>query len=153
MEEMGVNKCSSSRSSLWFTLKTHGSADHPHASTFMRCSALMSIYGWIWACRGRDMRLNQLHIFTGWFGIQKRKYLTGTRNMQAFRNPSIICRSCISSSDTLFHKWDLRTVAGQRVREMRFTWTMSLSAKRPLEDTLTSSPSSSSIAADYKHII
>lgn len=33
------------------------------------------------------------------------------------------------------------------------TWTMSLSAMRPLEDTLTSSPSSSSIAADNTHMV
>lgn len=43
-------------------------------------------------------------------------------------------------------------VEEQGVCRIYCTWTMSLSAKRPLEDTLTSSPSSSSIAADIKQV-
>lgn len=46
----------------------------------------------------------------------------------------------------LFSNKGRRFVCGKRL-----TWTMSLSAKRPLDDTRTSSPSSSSIAADSKH--
>lgn len=56
------------------------------------------------------------------------------------------CFACLGANNSGVMKGHWYNREGKE----EITWTMSLSAKRPLDDTLTSSPSNSSIAASEK---
>lgn len=51
---------SSSQMLPWFTIKSHR-----WAALFLRINTALTIYGWMWACEGIDMRLSHVHTFPG----------------------------------------------------------------------------------------
>ena len=68
----------------------------------MRCFAL-TIYGWMWVCRGQNMRQIHVHTFQGGLWFTKGTLTAGVRG-NSFMNCIFPCR--MYGSYTLFYKWD-----------------------------------------------